>query len=118
MFVVWLLLSIFVFSCAPADSNIIRRCRFHVGSLWFVVTVPMMLFGHHRRHKLACCTCVAFDVVVVVVGVVVVVVSFCFVHFAQRSVCPLRGLLRCLMYAFVLLFPSNRFTLCRRNSVT
>ena len=34
MFVVWLLLNILVFSCAPADSNIIRRCRF---SRWVVV---------------------------------------------------------------------------------
>ena len=65
-------------SCALADPIIIRRCRFRVGSLWFVVTVPMMLFGHHRRHKLACCTCVAFDVVVFL--------SFCFVHL-RREVC-------------------------------
>ena len=41
----------FVFSCAAADSIIIRRCRFRVGSLRFVLTVVMMLFGHHRRHK-------------------------------------------------------------------
>ena len=84
-----------MFSCAPADSNITRRCRFHVGSLWFVVTVPMMLFGHNRRHKLACCTCIAFDVVVVVV-----VLSFCFVHFEQSGVCLFRGLLCCLTCVF------------------
>ena len=41
----------FVFSCAAADSIIIRRCRFRTGSSCFVVTVPMMLFGHHRCHK-------------------------------------------------------------------
>ena len=37
----------FVFSCAAADSTIIRRCRFRTGSSWFVVTVSMMLFFLH-----------------------------------------------------------------------
>ena len=59
-----LLLNIFVVNCALADSSIIHRCRFRTELSCFVVTVPMMLLGHHRRHKLACCTGVAFDVVV------------------------------------------------------
>ena len=46
-----LLLNFFQLICAFADSIIIRRCRFRVGSSWFVVTVLVMLFGHHRRHK-------------------------------------------------------------------
>ena len=88
--------------------NIIHRCRFRTGSSWFIVTVPVMLFGHHRRHKLACCTCVALDVVVFL--------SFCFVHFAQRSVCPLRGL--SLRLCSFVLGVSNRLTVYRRISVT
>ena len=68
--------------------------RFRVGSLWFVLTVPMMVLGHLRCHKLACCTNVAFDVVVLL--------SFCFSHLAQGSVCPLRSVLRCFICAFVL----------------
>ena len=107
--VVLLLLNIFVLSCALADPIITRRCCFRTELSWFVVTVPMMLFGHHRRHKLACCTGVAFDVVVFL--------SFCFVHFAQRRVCPLRGLPRCRICSFVL-GVSNRLTLYRRISVT
>ena len=35
----------------------------------------MILFGHHRRHKLACGACSFFNVVVLL--------SFCFIHFAQ-----------------------------------
>ena len=102
-----LLLNIFVLNCALADSIIIHRCRFRTGSSWFVVTVLVMLFGHHRRHKLAGCTCVALDVVVFL--------PCCFVHFAQRSVCPLRGLSRCIC-SFVL-GVSNRLTVYRRISV-
>ena len=80
----------------------LRICRlnqfpsmsFRTGSLWFVLTVLMMLFGHRRLTKLACCTCVPFDDVVVL--------SRCFNNFAQSSVCLFRGLLRCLTCAFVL----------------
>ena len=78
-----LLLHMFVFRCAS----------FLCWALSFVLTVPMMVLGHLRRHKLACCAYVAFDVVVLP--------SFCCSHFAQGSVCPLRSLLRCLIRAFV-----------------
>ena len=46
-----LLLNFLFLSYAFANSTIFRRCRFRVGSLRFVLTVLMMLFGHHRFHK-------------------------------------------------------------------
>ena len=76
-----------------ADSARIR-CRFHVGSLSFILSVLMLLFGHHRRHKLACCTCFAFC---------------CLFHwflfiFAQRKSCVLKGFRRLsFMFFFFLL---------------
>ena len=76
-----------------ADSARIR-CRFHVGSLSFILSVLMLLFGHHRRHKLACCTCFAFC---------------CLFHwflfiFAQRKSCVLKGFRRLsIMFFFFLL---------------
>ena len=76
----------FRFELRIGRSNHCHRCHSRTELSWFVVTVPMMLLGHHRRHKLACCTGVAFDVVV-------------FFHFAQRSVSVAR--FASLSYMFV-----------------
>ena len=83
VFVVWLLLSILVLSCAPAESIFLRRCRFRFGSSRFVVRVPMMF------------TCVEFDVVVLFH-------PFCFIIFAQSRVCV--GCEVCFNVVYVRLF--------------
>ena len=69
-------------SCVRGDDVVVERScpvvrRFRVGSLWFVFRLWCSV-GHFRRHKLACCTGVAFDVVVRF--------SLCFMFFS-RAVC-------------------------------
>ena len=100
----------FRFELRIGRSNHCHRCHSRTELSWFVVTVPMMLLGHHRRHKLACCTGVAFDVVVLL--------SFCFMFFS-RVVCVCCEVCLVVLYMFVCFgFVSNRLTLYRRISVT
>ena len=62
----------------------------------------MLLFGHHRRHKLACCTC--FKLVVVLFHVfskLLIFVSSIVFHFpTEYVVCVLRNFPRLSLMCF------------------